>query len=277
MYTNTTTTNVAPEPTESASPPSSPPPAESVPTPSNPIPTETCDSGDECVLGVCAFDSYAPVGNRQTVCCPSGDTVRAGSEYFCTDIIPNGSLCLANGGMVLIGFVQSGICLGNGVCAAERNANGLSCDENDDCQSAICLQPNKTCSASKLPGGSSCVVNEDCLNGVCVFDSYQPSTGTRQLICCPSGESVRLGLEYFCTDIIPNGERCPDELCCCRIARLSFRSVLYVLRIYVACDVCTERNGLFLILFRNVQRCVGFHILVIHYLTHSAYTSSYIS
>jgi len=176
----------------------------------------SCAAAGDCLNGVCALDSYAPsTGARKKVCCPSRTRVYLSSpdsDYFCSNNIPTGERCpISSTGNRLC---ESGICLDDGRCAAEGKANGLSCIENGDCQSLICLQLNKTCSANKIPEASSCAANGDCLNGVCALDSYAPSTGVRTQVCCPSRTTVYLSSPdsaYFCTSNIPNGERCPNS------------------------------------------------------------------
>jgi hypothetical protein len=200
----------APSPTEAAISPTNPPP----PT-EPPVELQACDADSECVSGECALDSYAPsVGTRKKVCCPSGDSTYLSSPdsaYFCTSIIPNGERCKGNS------LCQSGICLDDGRCAAEGKPNGSSCAENGDCQSLVCLQLNNTCSASRISDAENCGTDDDCLKGECALDSYAPSVGTRKKVCCPSGDSTYLSSPdsaYFCTSIIPNGERCKGNSLC---------------------------------------------------------------
>jgi len=58
------------------------------------------------------------------------------------------------------------------VTAGGPGLNGEDCNENNDCQSSICVwrdsaKRRRTCSATKLVPGSGCAVGSDCLSGKC--------------------------------------------------------------------------------------------------------------
>jgi len=106
----------------------------------------------------------------------------------------------------------------SGKCKADTQADGAACDDNEDCQSGVCV--SQVCKENYQAVDASCDDNVDCISGKCAYKSY---TGSAQMVCCSSGHKKIYDFQddaypksddaYFCTDQ-PTGARCPfNELC----------------------------------------------------------------
>jgi len=187
---------------------------------SSPTVFEACTQNADCVLGVCAFESYT--GAARLHCCPSGSAEfmrdysytnfpKSDDASFCKGQ-PAGARCPKNS------LCESGICI-FGFCEATAREAGETCQENFDCLSSVCV--GGICQSDLLTASETCDDNNDCILGVCAYESY---TGAAKLHCCPSGNSEFLR-DYaysnfpknddasFCKGQ-PTGARCPkDSLC----------------------------------------------------------------
>jgi hypothetical protein len=121
------------------------------------------------------------------VCCPTGS-----AEYFsgltqvCTGQATGATCGSADT------LCQSGACY-QGICQAELQANGDSCDDNEDC-TGTCVVGK--CTDAKQPAGATCDDNADCANGACALETAASAIQ----VCCPTGAITFDGaLIYQCT------------------------------------------------------------------------------
>lgn len=142
---------------------------------------EDCNRNSECASQACAFSLF-DFADRKKICC-IGNEVHICDNYscesYCERTVPSGGSCPTTDGSSFR-ICQSGICI-DGVCRDDRLADGESCKADNDCAA-----------------------------GACGFDSVV--FGTREKICCPSGEAVWLYDQfdhaYYCARVVPVNGSC---------------------------------------------------------------------
>lgn len=185
-------------------------------SPWTPVNIECPQASSNPPVGVCSTEDFS-CSNSMSCAWAAGMYVCGGEDYCHTkvkeisaivtaDVAAQwsrptdnfaGDPCAANA------ECRSGVCV-QGTCRDGKQANGGVCSQDHHCESNSCV--NGVCSEPFVCGTSGATCPED----ECGFESAEAEA---QKICCPSGETVSVNLDSYCSNLSSMSSCLNSEMC----------------------------------------------------------------